>query len=321
MSAQETMLDRYQAMMLVNAEAHILRTAREVGLFAVLQEGQATLDQLVERLALQRELTDVLLGALVSMKVLEKYREDYALAGVTRLLCQYDNDLGDRHWSRLVGQLRGAPRGEQDEYYDSAAATQWSHTAAAKQATEILDIGGERLGRRIVDIGCGSAVWSAAMAYADRQAQVTAVDTGPRLQAAKRTVESIELLDRYCWIEGNPAEVSLPRNQFDLAVAAGFLSGQPATEDRQRFATWRDSLKEGGELVLIDLFRGPAPLGQSEAVEALRIAGCTPSGGIRQAEQVRDDLLESGFARCQFVFLAASRQGWGMLVAQKNGSN
>lgn len=318
MSAQEVTLDRYQQFMQINAQAHLIRAARESGVIGELQKGQATADELIECLNLTPRFAHLLLDAMVAMQVIEKYGDDYALAAVTRLLCQYDADLGDNVWTSLNGQLLGGSGGSTSDYFDEATATQWVHTSAAKQAAEILDIGGERQGRRILDLGCGSAVWSAAMAYADPTASVVAVDTPARAAAAKRTINSIDIGDRYTFVEEEPDEVSLEANAYDLVLIAGRLSGQASDKDRETIERVKQLLKVGGELVLIDLFRGPGKPNINESIEAIRLATKTPAGEIRDAEQMRKLLLESGFAACQFAFIAASRQGWGMLLAVKD---
>lgn len=317
MSAQEVTLDRYQQFMQINAQSHLIRAARQSGIIEQLRHGQATADQLIERLNLQPRLTHLLLDAMVAMQVLEKYGDDYALAAVTRLLCQYDADLGDEVWEGLVAQLRGGTGGSKVDYFDESTATQWVHTSAAKQAAEILDIGGERRGRHILDLGCGSAVWSAAMAYADPTSKVTAVDTQPRVAAAKRTIESIAIQDRYRFVEEEPDQISLDSDAYDLVLMAGRLSGQDPERDQETIERAKRTLRSGGELVLIDLFRGPGKPGVNESLEAIRLAAKTPAGHIRDAEATRNLLLENGFAACQFAFIAASRQGWGMLLAVK----
>ena len=318
MSAQELTLDRYQQFMQINAQAHLLRAARESGVIEQLRQGQATADQLIERLNLQPRLTHLLLDALVAMQAIEKYGDDYALAAVTRLFCQYDADLGDQHWCGLVGQMRGSTRGSTSDYFDESTATQWVHTSAAKQAAEILDIGGERKSRKILDLGCGSAVWSAAMAYADPQSHVTAIDTASRVVAAKRTVDSIELGTRYTFVDAEPETAELGTNTYDLVLVAGRFSGMSPERGEQLIQRSKRALKVGGELVLIDLFRGPGKPGVNEALEAMRLAAKTSEGHIRDAEATRNLLLENGFTACQFAFIAASRQGWGMLLAVKN---
>lgn len=327
MSAQDDTLDRYHGVMHVNAQAQILRVAREAGIFDRLGRGQATAEDLINQLGLDARCTPLVLDALVAMRVLEKYGDDYALAAVTRLLCEFDQDLGNEYWEQLSRRLREPGRAQESmvpasdsehPYFDAATATQWIHTGAAKQAAEILDIGGERQGCTILDLGCGSAVWSAAMAYRDAQAEVTGIDLPRRLMAAKRTVESIDLGDRYRLLGDDPMRCELPEAAFDMVLIAGRLSGHDPEGDTRLFERVRGTLRDNGELVVIDLFRGPNEPGLNEAVEALNVASRTPAGYIRDAEQMRSQLLEHGYKHCQFAFLAASRQGYGILTARKN---
>lgn len=319
MSAQDETLDRYHALMRVNAEAHVLRGARDSGILRHLLAGQATAAQLSEALGLEPTLMGMLLDALVAMKVVEKYEDDYALAAVTRLMCQYDGDLGDDVWGQLLPQLRGASGGKTSHFHDSATATQWIHTGAAKQAAELLDIGGFRSGKRILDWGCGSAVWSAAMAFVDPGVQVTAVDLPERIAAAQRTVESIELADRYQLVAADPQQWQPEPGAFDLIVVAGRFASSAAAAERELLKRLQEGLADDGELAIIDLFRGPANPSVNEAIEALKLAVATEAGRILEAQEVRQTLLEVGFADCQFAFLSASRQGWGLMLATRKG--
>lgn len=317
MSAQDLTLDHYHALMQTNAEAHLIRGARDLGLFDVLQHGQKTQAEIEQALGSEPRLTGLLLDSLVALKVLERYGDDYALSAVMRLLCHHDRTLGDDTWSSLPSRLRGEETPEAAPFLDSATATQWVHTGAAKQAAEILDITGERAGRRILDLGCGSAVWSCAMAFADPTATVTIVDTPARLAAARRTIDSIGLGDRFEVREGEPQEISLEEQAYDMVVLAGRLSSASPERDAEVFRRIEASLRPGGEVAVIDLFRGPGTPNLTESVEALRLALSTPEGHIRDAGEVRKLLLENGFGACQFAFLAASRQGYGLLLAAK----
>lgn len=317
MSAQDLTLDRYHALMQTNAEAHLIRGARDLGLFDVLQRGQHTQEAIQESLGTEPRLTALLLDSLVALKVLERYGDDYALSAVMRLLCHHDRALGDDLWGSLASRLRGEQAPAAEPFLDGATATQWVHTGAAKQAAEILDIAGERSGRRILDLGCGSAVWSCAMAFADPTSTVTVVDTPARLAAARRTIDSIGLGDRFEVIEGDPQGVTLEDEAYDLVVMAGRLSVESPERDAEVFRRIQSTLRGGGELAVIDLFRGPSGPNLTESVEALKLALSTPEGHIRDAEAVRKSLLENGFGACQFAFLAASRQGYGLLLATK----
>ena len=327
MNAQDRTLDRYQELMQINAAGHVLRSAREVGLFDELAKGQRTLDQLTEALSLARESTELILDCLVSMNVIERYGDDHALAPVMRLLCTHDGDLGDSGWMRLAGKLQQQPTTESDEaYFDAIAATQWIHTPAAMQAAEILDIGGndndsEPSGApkplKILDLGCGSAVWSCAMAYRDPQARVVAVDHEAALIAAEQTARAIELGGRFLPLIGHPETVELPTNEFDFAIIAQRLNSASDESTARLLNQAISSLAPGGSLVIIDLFRGPTKPRLSETIEALRLHLGTQHGRMRTIKETEDLLARLGLDAIQFTFIAASRVNLGMMVARK----
>jgi len=347
MSQQDRTLDRYQELMQINAASHVLRAAREVGLFDELRLGQRTADQLAEALRLDRAGLDLMLECLLSMNVIERYGDDHALAPVMQLLCQYDNDLGDLAWRSLAGIVRGEqatapkasdavatePQGSTARaYLDSIAATQWVHTPAAMQAAEMLDMGGETgptglpepdgsgASLRIVDLGCGSAVWSCAMAYRDGRATILAIDDEPPLAAARSTADSIRMGDRFETSAGDPAEVPLEESHYGLAVIAQRLhcltpQGRDRLIDRAIA-----SLHSGGRLVLIDLFRGPTKPRLSETIEALRVHVGTGGGGhgkMQSVDELKSLLRDRGLVDVRFSFIAASRVNLGMMVATK----
>ena len=326
MSAQDRTLDRYQELMQINAAAHVLRAAREVGLFAELSNGQRTIEQLTKALQLQEKTVKLLIDCLVSMNVLERYGDDHALAPVMRLLCEHDTDLGDTSWSRLVDDLKVKSTASRDTaYLNSIAATQWIHTPAAMQAAEILDIGGQDNDGlavndkpfKVLDLGCGSAVWSCAMAYRDPNARIVAVDNEAALLAAQRTANSIELGARFLPMIGDPETAELPSSEFDLVVIAQRLHSatQQASERLLRQAI--GSLAPGGRLVIIDLFLGPAKPRLSETIEALRLHIETEQGQMKTIKESESELEKLGLVSAQFTFIAASRINLGMMVARK----
>lgn len=341
MSAQDRTLDRYQELMQINAASHVLRAAREIGLFDALRTGQKTVDQLAEMLGLRPEGLSLLVDCLISMNVIERYEDDHALAPVMQLLCQYDGDLGDSAWQRLAAQLRTSGSGDLPtvprDYLDGLAATQWVHTPAAMQVAEMLDLAGnpasspesdvtlaagasppaEQAGPplRILDLGCGSAVWSSAMAYSDGRATVLAVDAAPSLAAARSTADSIQLGSRFQTEVGDPESIELPEAGFDLVVIAQRLhAATPQGRDRLLDQA-RRALAPGGRIVLIDLFRGPARPRLSETIEALRVHVAAPLGGVQSAEELRQRLLARGLNDIRFSFIAASRVNLGVIVA------
>ena len=321
-TAQERTLAQYHGLMRLNASSHVLRAARQIGVIDELRSGQRTAEQLTQTLGWKSHSAALFLDALLAIGMVEKYGDDYALSRAGHLLCQYDDDLGDATWQRLVPLLKGDDtRADHDDQsqFDYLAATQWSQTAAAMQAAEILDIGegGEFSALKILDLGCGSGVWSCAMAHRDPTSSVTAVDKKLAIEAAQATANSIELSDRFTTIEGDPIHTDVPESEFDLVVVAQRISCLDESAAKKLLAKASASAKPGGRVVVIDLFRGPGKTSLTESIEALRLDLGTKGGRMRTLEEVQADLRDAGLTKIQFTFLAASEAGLGMAVGTK----
>lgn len=322
MTAQDKTIDLYQTTMQINASAHLMRIARQVGVFEELNVGQRTLDELCQARYVNKEAMVFVMDALVAIGIIEKYGDDYALSHAARLLCQYDEDLGDSVWKPIPDLLLGKLKREDvDEQMrrNRAAATQWIHTGAAMQAAEILDIGGENEppGIKILDLACGSSVWSCAMAHRDPESSVTAIDHEIMLDAAKSTAESIGLGDRFRTIAGDSLEIELDPESADLVLIANRLHECDDSHAKQLLGRAVSAAKPGGRVVVIDLFRGPTRATLTESIEALRLCAGTHGGRIRTLAESQHMMQEAGLTNVQFTFLAASRAGLGLAVGKR----
>ena len=321
-SAQERTLGLYHQLMQINAASHLIRTLRELGLLDALRERQCTLNQLCSPRSLDSRLVSEILDAAVSIGIVEQYDEDFALSRAAHLLCQYDEDLADSTWQRLTdlaSQTVSREVHDDQLHLNHLAATQWIHTSSAMEAAEVLDFGGDSSNEplEILDLGCGSAVWSAAMAHRDQQSTITAVDHAAALKAAQSTADSIGLGERFQTVEADPVDFEVGEAEFDLVLIAQRLSCLGAEEAQSLLAKAFQSLSGGGKLVVIDLFRGPARPDMSECVEALRLELGTRHGGMRTLEKIEAELVDSGFESVQVTFLPDSRVNMGMAVANR----
>ena len=330
-SAQEQTVARYHELMQVNAVSHCLRSARELGILDQLGKGQHTLAELSDVLSLCPESAQLFLDVLVAVGIIERYGDDYALSHAAQLLCQYDRDLGDATWSRMGDSIsadsssaldRSGAAKDVSSYFDHQSATQWIHTSAAMQAAEVLDVGGDGArGWRILDLGCGSAVWSCAMGHRDPTARVTVVDHPGAIEAAIRTAESIEISDRFESIDGDLLEVGLPAAEFDLVVLPQRTSGMDDETSEKLIARATSAAKPSGRVAVIDVFRAPSAENAKptmvESIEALRTHILTEGGRIRTVEDAHELLAKSGLEQIQFAFLSASRFNFGIAVGVK----
>ena len=321
-SAQERTLGLYHQLMQINAASHLIRSLRKLGLVDALREQQCTLEQLCAPKSLDAEIVREILDAAVAIGIVEQYQEDYALSRAAHLLCQYDHDLADSRWERLVGLAQGELSRESHDvrsHQDQLAATQWIHTPAAMEAAEVLDFGGDSSGQKleILDLGCGSAVWSSAMAYRDPNAHITAVDHEAALEAAVSTAKSIGLEDRFQAVSADPAEVELEHDQYDWVVIAQRLSGIGIEEAESFLARAVKFLKVGGRLAVIDLFDMGGKVTLVDRLESLRLKLETSRGSIISPPQLQSQLASCGLVNCQFALLSKDRAKFGVVVGKK----
>ncbi len=321
-SAQERTLGLYHQLMQINAASHLIRSLRKLGLIDALREQQCTLEHLCVSGSLDTEIVREILDAAVAIGIVEQYQDDYALSRAAHLLCQYDHDLADSRWERLVGLAQGDLSRESHDvqlHQDHLAATQWIHTPAAMEAAEILDFGGDSSGQslEILDLGCGSAVWSSAMAYRDQKANITAVDHHAALEAALSTAKSIGLEERFRAVPADPAEVELERGQYDWVVIAQRLSGIGSQNAERFLARAVEFLRVGGRLVVIDLVDMGGKVTLVDRLESLRLKLETSEGGILSPTQLQSQLTSCGLEDCQFALLSKDRAKFGIVVGKK----
>ena len=306
--------------MLTNAASHILRTSRRLGITERLRERQHTLEELCEQLSMDASRLKPLIDALVAIGFVEQYESDYALARAGHLLCQHDDDLGDARWEKLESRVREGGSVEYREYREHLVATQWIHTSAAMQVAEILDVGGDGSphGLRILDLGCGAAVWSCAVAHRDPESTVVAIDGAGALAKAREMADSIGMGDRFEMIESPFDGVLLPRDSFDLAIVAQQLSSH-SDEYAARLLSLRESIAQtrwtprGSGL----LRRSSTSRLERSHVAALAVNAET-DGRVRTLPEVQQMFVDAGLNSIQFTYLAASRQGLGMVVGSRS---
>ncbi|MEO1614778.1 MAG: class I SAM-dependent methyltransferase [Planctomycetota bacterium] len=318
--ASDRTILHYREWMTTNASSHLFRFARDSGITDRLRERQHTTEELCEQLSLDARTTELVLDCLASLGFVERYGDDVALARAGHLLCQYDHDLGDAIWATLSERSRGTADSaasvlEDEAYRCRIAATQWIHTSAAMQAAEMLEP--ERGTTSLLDLGCGAAVWSCAMAHRAPELSVTAVDHTKVLAAARGTVDSIELGSRFEFVASNPLDAELPEAGFDLVLLPQVLSGYGETDAQRLLQLAARSLKKGGRIAIPDLYVGPSKAGIDEVTQRLSVRLLTRDGEVRDLRTCQSLMLEAGFESIQFTYLAASSGGLAMLVASR----
>ncbi|MEM6978628.1 MAG: class I SAM-dependent methyltransferase [Planctomycetota bacterium] len=324
MTSQDRTLDHYQELMTINATGHVLRVGRQLGVLTALSERQHTLGELSDRLGLRSDRLSELMAALRAIGIIERYQDDFALSSTARLLCQYDHDLGDTSWVELAEAIKcpsdstEASDAIPQQRLNAIAATQWVHTPAAMQVAEILNTVESNEHKTLLDLACGSAVWSSAICYRDPKLRVTAIDHEDALTAAAATATSIQLNDRFQTRAASFIDYEPEEDSHDIALIAQTLHSLSPSQIDLILSRLTRTVRSGGRVVVIDSFAGPHAPTLAESLEPLRLAVEAPGASIPSITEAESRFKAVGIQSVAFTYIAASRIGLGMMVGTKS---
>ena len=330
-TAQIKALEDYFRLMDRNSMAHAIRAAVDLGVIDCLKKGQKTNSELATELSLSPESLQLLMRVLCRSELVEQYEDDYALSQVGRLIPDRFLHMGDHHWQYLGGFIKsGKPLPVDEElpvtdadFLLQQASQEWTQTPAAMDAATILDIGDSRKDLRILEVGCGAAVFSVAISHRDPGSQLTLLDRGPELKRAMETVEGVGLEERVSYLETDYLQdgwvEGLEESEFDMVIVAGIAHRHNQDECQQLFANIAKLCHPGTNLVIIDVFPGQEKGDAHRELFELQLGLRTSKGALHDAKQLQSQLKSLGFDDVQYAPLPAAPHIWGLVLAAYQG--
>ena len=292
-------------MTLIGAHAALV-AACKTGLLTLLDQAPRTAAQCAETLGLCPRATEQVLEVLASFEFVEHRAGLYTVGveaaqvgGLTTIvqmapLLQKQFD----HTHALL--LSGEPLPFMDDSAQQREASYVSSvrgmgTAFAKAAHHLANQLPLRPSR-ILDVGCGTGVWSLAIAESNPKAQVTGLDLPKVLDAFVQRAKTLNLEGRIETIPGDMHNVMLTPERFDLAVIANVLRLEAPDKARQLVARVAESVGPEGALLIVDAIAGGTPEKERiRATYALHLAVRTGVGRIHPSDQIRDWMAAAGF--------------------------
>ena len=172
----------------------------------------------------------------------------------------------------------------------------------------------------VLDVGCGSGVWSLAFARRLPAARVTGVDLPAVVDQFRRRAAALGLGNRVATIEGDMHTVSLPESGSDLAILANVLRLEPTERARSLVARSVAAVRPGGSILVVDALAAGTPAAErARALYAFHLSIRTRAGRVHRAAEVSEWMQEAGceapaaIAIDEYVSLGAL----GALVARK----
>ena len=324
-SAQLKTLTRYTDLTNRQALYHVLRLARSLGVFDVLERGPCSIEVLAESCDVQVETIRALVYLLCHLKVVEQYGDDLVLAAVMRLRSDMNPDFGQTQWERLVGpedgenvtRKGGAAEQAQHAFRNRMFEREWTVTPSALELARVLEIGSRRQGLQILDLGCGTGVWGLTLTHRDVRSNVTMVDWPEPIETVRRMAESIEIAERVTCVAGKFSDVELPREQFDLVLLANHLQLVPSGEWALLLQRIWKLLKVGGEVAIVDVFEGQEAGDLTRNVFALELSLEHPDFRVCSPSTLQEQLVASRFEEPMYRHLEVPPHLFGVMLAAK----
>lgn len=305
---------RLQQLSFSFAAARVLSAGVQLKIFTHLAEGCATADEVARAAGASARGTRMLLDALVGLELCTKAGGLYGLTpeAAEFLVVGRPNYVGAlmetpstwETWGRLTEVVRtGRPVRHINEQSTAAdffprliGGLHVFNLEPARRAARVLEVSGRHRGARVLDVACGTAVWSLAVAAADETATVTAQDFPEVLAEARRYVAARGFSGRYEYLPGDLREVELGRGRFDLAIVGNILHSLGERASRELLARLHDALAPGGRVAIVEKMPNDERTGPAYPLFfALNMLINTEEGDAFTLAQLTEWLSAAGF--------------------------
>jgi len=297
------------------ANSQILDAAIEYDFFTLIHKGLQAADEIARAAGTDGRATRIVLDSLPALDLVEKRAGKYFLTPTseTFLVRGKAGYVGDfRHvalalWDGMAHLKESLKTGRPLSRMDTGAELQvWEKLVlgiiviaepAAKALCDILKIGMERRGLRVLDIAGGSSIFGMTILSRDPAAQVTQLDWPNVNAVAKKLNKERGLEGKIRFIDGEHHSAAIEANHYDLVIASNFCRFESPKGNQELFAKAHAALKPGGHFVVNDFVPNEE---RTEPTFALRFSVYTlthtPEGECWTLSQYSDWLQKAGFA-------------------------
>jgi SAM-dependent methyltransferase len=278
------------------AASALLAASQELGVLDRLERGPVDAAALARDCGIREETAPALLSALASLGLANAQRGG-AFVGTTsdlkwflELLLRWDSFAdGLRHRPEVPVE---APPGADEAFYRTVGPLAALCSPAVGIATEQLT----GTGRRVLDLGAGAVPWTLALAAADPNVAVTAVDLPAVLPVTREAVAGAGREAQFALVEDDMFSVSFEDDAFDLAILGNICHlFDESTNSRlfQRVARW---LAPGGTVAVIDFLPNERRDGPRDIVlYAVELVRRAPAGQLYPFSSYGGWLRDAGF--------------------------
>jgi ubiquinone/menaquinone biosynthesis C-methylase UbiE len=296
------------------ANSQILDASIEYDFFTIIHKGAQSADDIAREAGTNPRATRIVLDSLPALGLVEKCDGKYRLTPMAEqfLVKGKPSYIGDfRHvalalWDGMAHLKKSLKTGKPFSRMDTGAELEvWEKLVlgiiviaepAAKALCDVLKIGTERKGIKVLDIAGGSSIFGMTIVTRDPSAQVTQLDW-PNVNAVARKANRQRGLEgKIRFVDGEHRSAKIEENFYDLVLASNFCRFESPKGNQELFAKANSALKPGGIFVVNDFVPNEE---RTEPTFALRFSVYTlthtPEGECWSLSQYSDWLKKAGF--------------------------
>lgn len=302
----------------------IMRLALQLDVFAPLARGPAEAASVARACGCSEAGISHLLEVLAGAGMLTRQEGRYALTPsaanfLVRGRPAYAGDLilawtGPEIWQSAAHAVRTGLPAAFEEYHEQDA---WLESYSEWRIADSLEMwraaGVEpqpHRQRRLLDLACGCAIKSLALAQLDPGLHLTGVDSERVLPAARDLAARMGLTAQTEFVVADLQSAGFGSERYELCLLGQITHYLTPAQNRDLFRRLHASLKPGGLLLLDVPMTGPQ-ISEWTAITSL-LLWVNGGGGTHSFEQYRDWLAEAGFDGVRAVSerrLAAIKRG------------
>jgi len=320
------------------ANSQILDASLEYDFFTLIHQGFRSAEEIAREAGTDARATRIVLDSLPALGLIEKRDGKYALTPMaeTFLVKGKPSYVGDfRHvalalWDGMAHLKETLKTGKPLSRMDTGTALEvWEKLVlgiiviaepVAKALCDVLQIGTERKGLRVLDIAGGSSIFGMTIVARDPTAEVTQLDWPNVNAVAKKANQERGLEGKIRFVDGEHRTAPIEKSHYNLVIASNFCRFESPKGNQELFVKAHAALKPGGLFVVNDFVPNEE---RTEPSFALRFSVYTlthtPEGECWTLSQYADWLKQAGFESIQtFGDIPKTLPGTTLIVAQKS---
>ena len=313
-------------------KAQALFVASEFDLFTLIGERGKSGKVITKKIGSNLRATEMLLNALVSLKLLSKSKEIFSNTAVSRHCLMKDSPAyqGDRiqhfhnMWEYWSGLGRAVKSGKPTSFYNAKKGVDKQrlrefisamHNTATVQADEIYTKLQIKKRSRLLDLAGGQGSYSVKFAKKNRNLKAVVFDLPDVIKLTKEHIKESGMAGQVTTKTGNCLEDSLGKGLYDIVLVSHLLHAYDMSENQKILKKCWDSLMKDGIVVIQEFILNPSksmpPFG---TLFSLNMLMGTQGGSSYSAVEMKGWLKKAGFKNLKIIDLGMDS---GLIIGKK----